>query len=609
MTKLFSALLLLLSVAFCAQPDAKMYDGDNLLEYYTHLGTMISQENPETIEAEERIKNEKALLQKLQDIVKSNGKEHEIAVEKFDSKNINANSVIAFFDKIALSVKKINRLESNEKLIQDKLAYLNKEIENEASDENPNLRLYQLQFAYYKLKQKKDKNDIKSLRNYVKNAKEVFLDIVTKVDFKLDKDYDTLLTKEIELLDKKLVALNLNKERELLSQEEVSKELALKIKELEKRRNKKIKELMDQSIVAALFYVKNNNIEKIIETQDYIEVLESRLSKKNSFYHCKIEFLDEVVKKSTSASEYMFPKLKSAISSIGEDVYATASAPLLVVDEVPISLLSILKVFGIFILGLFVARLYLMLMSKFYSTRKDKSYAWIKTAANLGFILIVFSSLVMAIASIGLSITNLAVIAGVISIGLGFALKGIVSSMVSGMVMFGENYIRVGDYIKFGADNIVGKVIDIGFRASNIRTIDNIHIIVPNSELTDNRVINLTLNDRIRRIYIPFKVGYGENIPYVKELIVDAVLNSDIKLLREPVRYKPNVWMTHMAESYIELDLLVWIEGLRPSTKSNLLILIYETLQTNGISMPFPQLDMHIKREEIEEIKNTIREQ
>jgi small-conductance mechanosensitive channel len=169
--------------------------------------------------------------------------------------------------------------------------------------------------------------------------------------------------------------------------------------------------------------------------------------------------------------------------------------------------------------------------------------------------------------------------------------------MVSGMVMFGENYIKVGDYIKFGADNIVGKVMDIGFRASNIRTIDNIHIIVPNSELTDNRVINLTLHDRIRRIYIPFKVGYGEDIPHVKKLIIDAVMESDIKLFREPFRRKPNVWMRSMSESYIELDLLVWIEGLRPSTRSNLLILIYETLQKNGISMPFPQLDMHIKRD------------
>jgi small-conductance mechanosensitive channel len=574
-----------------------LYDGNNLLDYYDQIELILSEETAESIEATERIKNEKALLQKLKDIVKSSYEEHEIGVEKLSTKDINPNSVIALFNKIALSIKKVKRLDANQQRIQDKLAYLNKEIENSTTDESANLRLFQLQFAYYKLKQKKDKSDIKAYRAYVKKAKEVFLDAASKVEFKIDEDYNAVLENEIGLLDKKLVALNLNKERELLSQEEVSKELLIKIKQLQKRRNAKIKELIDKSIIATLYYVKSNNIKKTIETQDYIEKLERKLDKKSTLYHCKAELLEEIVTKSTSASEYMLPKFKSAIFSIGEHISSAASAPLLVVDEVPISLLSILKVFAIFILGILTARLYLFLMSKLYSKRKDSPYIWIKTIANLGFILIVFSALVIAIASIGLSITNLAVIAGVISIGLGFALKGIVSSMVSGMVMFGENYIKVGDYIKFGADNIVGKVMDIGFRASNIRTIDNIHIIVPNSELTDNRVINLTLHDRIRRIYIPFKVGYGEDIPHVKKLIIDAVMESDIKLFREPFRRKPNVWMRSMSESYIELDLLVWIEGLRPSTRSNLLILIYETLQKNGISMPFPQLDMHIKRD------------
>ncbi len=606
MLKILSSFLLFISIAFCAQPDNKLYDGNNLLDYYDQIELILSEETAESIEATERIKNEKALLQKLKDIVKSSYEEHEIGVEKLSTKDINPNSVIALFNKIALSIKKVKRLDANQQRIQDKLAYLNKEIENSTTDESANLRLFQLQFAYYKLKQKKDKSDIKAYRAYVKKAKKVFLDAASKVEFKIDEDYNAVLENEIGLLDKKLVALNLNKERELLSQEEVSKELLIKIKQLQKRRNTKIKELIDKSIIATLYYVKSNNIKKTIETQDYIEKLERKLDKKSTLYHCKAELLEEIVTKSTSASEYMLPKFKSAIFSIGEHISSAASAPLLVVDEVPISLLSILKVFAIFILGILTARLYLFLMSKLYSKRKDSPYIWIKTIANLGFILIVFSALVIAIASIGLSITNLAVIAGVISIGLGFALKGIVSSMVSGMVMFGENYIKVGDYIKFGADNIVGKVMDIGFRASNIRTIDNIHIIVPNSELTDNRVINLTLHDRIRRIYIPFKVGYGEDIPHVKKLIIDAVMESDIKLFREPFRRKPNVWMRSMSESYIELDLLVWIEGLRPSTRSNLLILIYETLQKNGISMPFPQLDMHIKRDSKEDNKDNI---
>ena len=72
-------------------------------------------------------------------------------------------------------------------------------------------------------------------------------------------------------------------------------------------------------------------------------------------------------------------------------------------------------------------------------------------------------------------------------------------------------------------------------------------------------------------------------------------MESKIPLLREVRMRKPTVWMSAVGESFIELELLVWIEGIRPSTKSNLLILIYDTLSKEGIAMPHPQLDLHIK--------------
>jgi small-conductance mechanosensitive channel len=196
--------------------------------------------------------------------------------------------------------------------------------------------------------------------------------------------------------------------------------------------------------------------------------------------------------------------------------------------------------------------------------------------------------------SIGLSLANLAVIAGALSIGVGFALRSVVSSIISGMVLLSENYIKLGDYVRIN-EKLTGKVMDIGFRATVIRTIDNIHILVPNSDLIDGQVINLTFNDRIRRIYIPFKVPYGSDIKKIRSIVIKAVMESKIPLLREVRMRKPTVWMSAVGESFIELELLVWIEGIRPSTKSNLLILIYDTLSEQGIAMPLPQLDLHIK--------------
>lgn len=219
----------------------------------------------------------------------------------------------------------------------------------------------------------------------------------------------------------------------------------------------------------------------------------------------------------------------------------------------------------------------------------------IKVVANLGFTLILFVTFVIALSSIGLSVTNLAVLAGALSIGMGFALRSLVSHIIGGMVLLGENYIKIGDYIRVDP-TLTGKVVDIGFRATVIRTIDNIHMIIPNNDLIDGQVVNLSFEDKIRRIYIPFKVPYGSDVKKIRSLIAETTMEaSHIKLIRDVSTRKPTVWMSAVGESFIELELLVWIEGIRPSTKSNLLILIYNTLKANGIAMPLPQLDLHIK--------------
>jgi small-conductance mechanosensitive channel len=159
-----------------------------------------------------------------------------------------------------------------------------------------------------------------------------------------------------------------------------------------------------------------------------------------------------------------------------------------------------------------------------------------------------------------------------------------------------EKNIRLGHFISIDG-KFVGKVMDIGLRATVLRSIDNTHFIIPNSDLIEKSVLNLTLESRVRRIYVPFKIAYGSDIKKITKLIVNAVNGAThIKILREIEGRKPNIWVHNMGESFIELELFVWIEGYRPSTKSNLLILIHETLIAHQIKMPYPQLDIHLKK-------------
>lgn len=580
-----------------AQIDTRLYESENLLGYYDQIEMHLEQ-NVTTDEDIERIKSEKTLLGKLRSLA-SSGTAIDIAIDLsiLEKEEVSQKEYIESFELLAKAMEAKEKLEENQLFIQEKLSYLKRQIENIANPLAKNLQLYQLQFAYYKLKQSNDDMLIRGYAMLIEESQKDIRNAISRVSFDTPVDFSSL-ENELRKIEKRLVAYNLAKEREMLSQDQISNELQEKLQATQIERNQKLKGLFDAHLIEALRAFQEHNIPKTIGLQQTLGEFLDKISTDGSLYAMKLAQLDSMVKESTNVLGYLVPSFQEFLKTTSANFSNFLITPFVVLDETPISAMSLFKAIGILVLGFLVAKLYFWILTWFYKKRKDISMVWLKVMANIGFMLILFISLVVAIASIGLSITNLAVIAGVLSIGLGFALKSVVSSMISGMILLSENYIKIGDYIRIN-DQLTGKVTDIGFRASLLKTIDNIDIVIPNNELTDNQVVNLTLDSRIRRIYVPFKVGYGADVKQVRSLIVEAVMASNIKLLREPLKYKPTVWMRHMSESFIELDLLVWIEGLRPSTTSNLLILIYETLQKNNIEMPYPQLDLHLKNPRI----------
>jgi potassium-dependent mechanosensitive channel len=112
----------------------------------------------------------------------------------------------------------------------------------------------------------------------------------------------------------------------------------------------------------------------------------------------------------------------------------------------------------------------------------------------------------------------------------------------------------------------------------------------------------LTFSDDIRRLHIPFGVAYGTNSDLVIELILNALDESELIYIKYDTNKSPTVWMTGMGASSVDFKLLVWINantnrsGLDSSNMSDFLIFIYKTLQKNNIEIPFPQLDLNIKK-------------
>ncbi|CAA6821837.1 MAG: Unknown protein [uncultured Sulfurovum sp.] len=587
---------------YAAKINPKLYEGDiterNI--YYTQMRQEIEHTIASDEPSIERLENEKNLLSKLQELIKYKPKKLTLDSDIMKESTLTEEEFLKFFNNVAQMFAKNTTIKRNQLIVQDKLAYLKHRIENLTASKKENLRLYQLQFAYYKLIQVRDKELSLEFVTLLENAKELIYLQVTRVLFDLKKHLLELnvLDEKILKLDTRLIALNLAKEREVLSSDTISTKLDLKLENNSKNKDKYLKNTFDVLLNMALYEYQQKSIDKLLSHKTVMKNILTKFSKEDKFYEAKYLLLNTLSSRELESIDFLDSllfTLKEQSQIIYDDFTTYLKEPLFIYDENPILAISILKAIFIIFIGFIIARIYHRQFIKFHNRRKDMSVIFIKVIANLGFTVIFLIAFIIGISSMGLSLASFTVIAGALSIGIGFALRSIVSNYIAGIVIMSENNIKIGHFIS--VDNkAVGKVMDIGLRATVIATIDNTHYIIPNSDLIEKNILNLTLEDRIRRIYVPFKVAYGADIKKIRSLIVEAVKTSDIKILRDIHAKKPNIWVRNMGESFIELDLLVWVEGYRPSTKSNLLILIHETLLEHHIKMPYPQLDLHLKK-------------
>lgn len=192
----------------------------------------------------------------------------------------------------------------------------------------------------------------------------------------------------------------------------------------------------------------------------------------------------------------------------------------------------------------------------------------------------------------GINLSSLTILFGALGIGIGFGLQNVINNFVSGLIILFERPIKVGDRIEVAG--VAGDVIDISMRATTIVTNDNISIIVPNSQFISETVINWSHTDRNVRFNYPVGVSYKEDPQVVKKVLLEVALDNP-GVLKEP---KPDVLFTEYAESAMMFNLRVWTREYinRPGVlKSQLYYEISRRFREEGIEIPFPQSDVHIK--------------
>ncbi|TVQ06429.1 MAG: mechanosensitive ion channel protein MscS [Leptolyngbya sp. DLM2.Bin27] len=191
----------------------------------------------------------------------------------------------------------------------------------------------------------------------------------------------------------------------------------------------------------------------------------------------------------------------------------------------------------------------------------------------------------------GIDLSSIALIASGLGIGVGLGLQGLVKDFVSGLVLVFERPVQVGDFVDFG--QVKGTVARIGSRSTEIRTLDQVSIIVPNSHFLDSEVTNWSHGNPVSRIRLPVGVAYSSDPQQVKSALLDACKENQ-EILSAP---GPQVFFLGFGDSVLNFQLLVWIA--QPSRqlaiKSELYFAIEASLRDRRIEVPFPQRDLHIR--------------
>ncbi|WP_426359080.1 mechanosensitive ion channel family protein [Pseudocolwellia sp. HL-MZ19] len=199
---------------------------------------------------------------------------------------------------------------------------------------------------------------------------------------------------------------------------------------------------------------------------------------------------------------------------------------------------------------------------------------------------------ITALDMINVPITAFAFLSGAIAIGFGFGAQNIINNFISGWILMWEKPIRIGDFLE--VEDSKGTVEQINTRSTRIRRVDGVHLLIPNSKLLENTVVNWTLVDRLVRTSVKVGVAYGSPAKKVAALIAQAAAEEEA-ILKDP---KPLVTFEDFGDNSLVFEVTYWIQssvegGLRV-TRSNIRFRLDELFEENNIVIAFPQRDIHL---------------
>ena len=265
-------------------------------------------------------------------------------------------------------------------------------------------------------------------------------------------------------------------------------------------------------------------------------------------------------------------------------VYSTGDGQALTVGNIGAVLLLLV---GGYLASRFIGHLFGQRLAK---TRIGPDVAY--TIQRIIFLSLLVLVVLTALNLLGVPLTAFAFATGAIAIGVGFGAQNIINNFISGWILMAERPIRIADFIEIDGTN--GVVELIGNRSTRIRRVDGVHLLVPNSRLLEQTVVNWTLVDREIRTSVKVGVAYGSPVRDVADLILQAV-NAQAEVKDKPA---PSVVFDDFGDNALIFETFFWCdvggEKILREIRSEIRFRISALFEENGITIAFPQRDVHL---------------
>ncbi len=263
--------------------------------------------------------------------------------------------------------------------------------------------------------------------------------------------------------------------------------------------------------------------------------------------------------------------------------------PFIHTDHVSVSLYSLIFISLVFLAIHLFVRTVKFLLTTLTSTNDDFDSAKIYTVIKLLKYFLFVIAVVLILDNVGVNINALLIGSAAFLAAIGLGLQSIFQDMVSGLIIFFEGIMHKGDILE--VDDMVVEVEEINLRTSKVKNRDGNYIMIPNSKLTTNNVVNWSHQNILSRFYVDIGVAYGSDTALVKSILIDCAKNHEMTINHKGYE----VWFEDFGDSALQFRLLFWARKSWTSEtiRSEIRFSIDAEFRKNNISIPFPQRVWH----------------